>query len=218
MAKAVVENSMEESMNYSRNSASTQKKISSVVIATILVALIIAGFISSLHRKNIGECSSYVCDVRAISLNTYITISKDNEEIGTISGKIIRLITDPLTMKKGDETVAYASDAYHIVSQDSHAILVGEQVKIEMVGKVKIFGDDYDIYQDSVKVAMAKFNYFNTKGELVDNDGILWADYYSGLFRKDYEVRITPECPLTEEEVMLLFASYYSDRSHDRNN
>ena len=192
------------------------KAIVTIISIAVAIIIIVVGIFTTFHRKDIGECSTYNCDVRAISLNTYITISKDDEEIGVISGKTIRLFTDPLTMTRGDETVAYASDAYHLISQDSHSIFVGEEMKIEMVGQVKVVGESYEIYDsDGQKIAKASFNYFNTKGSLEDLEGNLWVDYYSGMFRKDYEIRITPECPLSEEEVLLLFASYYSDQAQD---
>lgn len=182
----------------------------------VLVVAVISLFLLMGSKKSI-EATEYQCDVKNLRLSTTIEIDKENEDFASIKGNIFAIFADPLTMYdlKGNK-VGYAGDAYHFITQDSHSIYVNDEISVEMVGRFKIFGESYDIYnKDEEKIANVKFNFFNTNGEMYDVDGNLIADYNSKLFFKDFDVRITDKCSLDEKTVLMIFCSYYSDHSAD---
>ena len=187
------------------------------IIASIIIILSIILAIASSIRPDIGENTSYFCDVKILTLKTNIRIKKSNETIASIRGKTIRFFTDPLAMyDNNDKKIAYGADEYHFIAQDSHAIFVNNQLTVEMVGKFSIFGDKYDIYDSNGQlIAKASFNMLNTYGTIVGTDGILWADYYSNIFRLDYTVRIKDECLIDDTSILMMMASFYSDRAAD---
>ena len=68
-----------------------------------------------------------------------------------------------------DNKIGYASDSYHFLAQDSHAIYIDNQLKMEMVGLVDFIGESYDIYDSNEeKIANVKFNMTNTVGQMHD--------------------------------------------------
>ena len=86
----------------------------------------------------------------------------------------------------------------------------------EMVGRFKLFGEKYDIYNiDGEKVATVEFNWTDTSGEMYDTEGKLIADYSSFILFNDFDVRISNDCPIDETTVLMIFCSYYSDQSYD---
>ncbi len=196
------------------------KKTSRILGLITIVAIIgiILIFIFSLAHSSIGPCTTYECDVK-LSFHTTINIKKQGEDFAQIKGEkvLFKKYHDPLAMYDMDgEKVGYAGDSYHLISQDSHSIILDGEVSVEMVGLVRLFGEAYDIYDASGnKIAHADFNPFNTEGELKDTEGNIIADYSSIFFFKDYTVRIKDNCPLDENAVMLIFASYYSDQHAD---
>lgn len=185
-------------------------------VLIIILAAVLAAVITSI-KPEIGECKSFFCDVKVLSLKTNIRVSNETENIGNIRGKVIRFLTDPLTMYNNEGTkIAYGSDEYHLIAQDSHMIFVNDRPSVEMVGKINLLSDSYDIYDThGQKIATAKFNMFNTYGSIVSTDGKLWADYHSNLLRFDYDVRITYDCKLDNVTVLMMMASFYSDRTAD---
>lgn len=194
-----------------------RRNIVGIVIATVVVLSIVALFIFSGNKKEIGECTEYKCDVKNLRLATTIEIDKEGESFVEVRGNIFTFVTDPLTMYNlnGDK-IAYAGDAYHFIAQDSHSIYVNGEISVEMVGKVNFLGETYDIHnQDGEKIATVSFDYFNTNGEMHDTDGKLIADFNSKLLFNDFDVRITPDCKLDEKTVLMVFCSYYSDQAAD---
>ena len=185
----------------------------------LLIILIILAIVTSI-KPNIGESTLYFCDVKVFSLKTNINIKKGEENIANIRGKAIRFVTDPLMMYDNEENkIAYGADDYHFIAQDSHSILVNNQPTVEMVGKFSIFGDKYDIYNmDGQIIATANFNILNSYGTITGTDGTLWADYQSNFYRFDYNVRIKDECEIDDNTILLMMASFYSDRATDSNN
>lgn len=190
-------------------------RIRLIALVIVFAIVLILGLIMT--PKNIDNYVQYDCDVKNFRLSTDIHISSNNKEIGKVSGNIFRFIEDPLTMTDSDgNKLAYAGDDYHLIAQDSHAIIVGNTVTAEMVGLWEIFGDTYDIYDpDGNKIAHANFNSMNTAGELYDADGKLIATYGSFVLFKDFTVKISEECELDPTTVLMIFCSYYSDRSYD---
>ena len=161
--------------------------------------------------------TAYKCDVKNLRLSTDIVISSDGERIGKVTGSIFRIVEEPLTMKDtSGNKIAYAGDDYHFIAQDSHVIISDGVVTAEMVGRFKLFGEKYDIYNSAgEKVATVKFNWTDTYGEMYDTKGNLVADYESFIFFNDFKLRISDDCPLDETTAIMIFCSYYSDQSYD---
>lgn len=164
-----------------------------------------------------GGYATYKCDVKNLRLATTIEITQDEKKVGTVSGNVLTFVTDPLTLTSpSGNKLAYAGDDYHFFAQDSHAIYVDEGLAVEMVGLVKWFGEEYDIYDiNENKIANVKFNALNTAGEMYDTSGKLIATYDSNFFFNDYDVRISEDCKIDDNAVLMIFASYYSDQAAD---
>lgn len=194
-----------------------KKKIVRIMIFVVVVCLLIGAFVLSGHKKNIGNCTEYKCDVKNLRLSTTIEIDKENEYFATVKGNIFRFVTDPLSMYDSNKNkIAYADDSYHLIAQDSHVIYVDGAMTVEMVGLVKFFGESYDIYdKDKGKIANVTFDQLNTNGEMYDINGNLIADFNSKMFFNDFNIRITEKCNLDEKTVLMIFCSYYSDQAAD---
>lgn len=193
----------------------TSIRVEIIAFVTLLVVVLIAGLI--MKPKSIDNYVQYDCDVKVLRLSTDIKITSNEQDIGSVTGNVFRIVEDPLTMKDplGNE-LAYAGDDYHFIAQDSHTIVVEDTVIAEMVGLWKLFGNLYDIYNaDGEKIAYAEFNWLNTSGELYNADGKLIATYGSFVFFKDFTVKISKECELDSTTVLMIFCSYYSDQLYD---
>ena len=186
------------------------------VVIFIMVALLIIGIATS-GFKAIGPHTEYRCDVKNLRLSTDIIISKGGEKLAQVTGSIFRIVEEPLTMKDmSGNKKAYAGDDYHLIAQDSHVIITDGMVSAEMVGRFKLFGERYDIYNvNGEKIAKVEFNWLDTHGEMYDVKGNLIADYTSFILFNDFDVRISEECPIDETTVLMIFCSYYSDQAYD---
>ena len=162
---------------------------------------------------------TYDCDYHTLSLKTKITTKIDNEEIA-ITGRLFTFITDPLKMtdSKGN-VIASADDSYNIISQDDHAILVGNQVEIIVKGNFEFFGESYDLYnKNGTKVGYAEFGEFGCSGEIVDTNKNLIAKFSSPPLFNDYSVTIYDNNICSDKAILLIVASYVSDYHYDKNN
>lgn len=194
-----------------RKNIATRMKI---FVAVILGIIIVATMFSN---SKIGPHTQYGCDVKNLRLSTDIEISTGGEDVCKVSGNIFRVVEDPLTMKdlEGNK-MAYAGDDYHLIAQDSHAIIVDGVVTAEMIGKFDLFGNSYDIYNGAgEKIAEASFNWTDTSGTLVDTDGNIIAEYSSFILFNDFDVKISEDCPIDNTTVLMIFCSYYSDKAYD---
>lgn len=194
-----------------------EMKIVRRIACVVVCFLLIGAFVLLGQKKDIGSCIEYKCDVKNLRLSTTIEIDKEDEKFAKVSGNVFKFVTDPLTMYDLNQNkTAYADDSYHLIAQDSHSIYVDGVFTVEMVGRVKLFGEAYDIYnKDGEKIANVTFNTFNTNGKMYDTNGNLIADFNSKLFFKDFDVRISEECTLDEKTVLMIFCSYYSDQATD---
>ena len=87
------------------------------------------------------------------------------------------------------------------------------------MGKIKLFADSYDVFDaDGNKIAFVSFNMFDTSGVMKNMDGDIIARYDSALSRKDYIVSIYDNCQIDDESILLIFASYVSDKRADDSN
>ncbi len=195
-----------------------RKKVVRIAVA-IIIALIIGGlFVYVFIRPDMGPCTEYKCDVKVLfKLSTTIEIDKEGEEFAKISGNIFKFVTDPLTMyDSAGNKIAYAGDEYHFIAQDSHSIYLNNRLAAEMIGRINFFGETYDIYNNNQeKIARASFDKVNIKGKIYDINGNLIADFHSFPFFNDFSVRISEDCEMDENVVLMIFSSYYSDQKAD---
>lgn len=196
-----------------------RKTVRNVTIALFAIALLAALLTWLLGGpKSIdGKYTKYDCDVKNMRLSTTIEIKNDGTKVGTIGGNIFTFVTDPLTLNDtAGNKVAYAGDEYHFIAQDSHSIYLNDGFAVEMVGKVKMFGEAYEIYDNNqAKIAKVSFNWIDTAGEMYDADGKLIATYSAYPFMNDYTVKISEDCEMDDDVVLMIMASYYSDQAAD---
>lgn len=189
-------------------------KISFVAI-TLIVCLIL--FIVTGIPRNIGADRTYFCDVKSLNLNTKIQVNDENgDTLFTAKGDIIKFIEDPLTLYNSNgNQLFHADDTYHLINQDSHTILGNNGESYELVGDFNLLGDSYVIYKNGQQIAEASFNAINTHGELRDNDGEIIADYTSRFGFNDFIIQTRENSLLSDESLIMIFASYYSDQHAD---
>lgn len=182
-------------------------------VAICGAVLLIIGFGWGAFHKELTGDKIFNCDGKAITLNTKIDIN-DGEFI--IEGNILRLWEDPLTISddKGKE-LGIAGDDYNLLSQDDHYIKVGDDELI-MKGNFSLFGEHYTIIKNGEEVAYADYNMFDTSGIIKDMNGEIISQYKSFLFMRDFKVSFNINEILSEEEVLLIHAAYYSDKVFDK--
>jgi len=118
-----------------------------IIYGILIVIAIIIGVSSMRDNKISNDFTEYTCDVKNLNLATTIEISNGNDKIAKVKGNILKFVEDPLTMYDfSGNKLAYAGDAYHFVAQDSHTVYVNNELLVEMVGKVDVVGETYDIY------------------------------------------------------------------------
>ncbi len=194
------------------------KDIQGIIGVIVIICLIVGYFITGTPKQIDEEYITYHCDGKVLTLrNTEIEISKDSKHYAKIQGDIIRFVVEPLKMYNSEsEIIAYADDTYHFIAQDSHAVFVGEKFQFEVVGLVDFLGEKYEIYdEEGNQIGVVDFNSIDTEGEFYDMEGTLLADYTSRMGGLDYTVRITENCTLNHDAILLLMASYYSDKQAD---
>ena len=188
-----------------------------VDIVIILVVAVLIGA-SIFMMKGIDGARKYDCDVHIISLNTNISVNKDGENYSKIDGNIFRIVEDPLTMTIDEHKVAYAGDAYHFINQDSHTIYLNNEFAVEMAGELSVFGNNYTLYnKEGEKIGRAHFNFLDTYGYVYDVQDNVIAKYTSALFFKDYKVFIVDNDVLSDDAILMIVASYVSDKNYDNN-
>lgn len=194
------------------------KMIEGAIIIIILASMLIVVAYTSNIKSSMDNATIYSCNYHTLNFfRTVIDITKNDNDYATISGKIAKIVEDPLTMTDyNDVYVGKAGDEFHFVSQDSHSIIIGEETYIEMTGEFKVLGEEYTIYDSNQKViGKVTFNLFGTKGVFSDNDGNIIAEYNSGWLRKDYTVTISNNFKINNDAILLIFASYASDFNFD---
>lgn len=195
------------------------KKVSFARIGIGVAVAVVLGWmlLSWIIRPNIGEYTEYKFDVKNLHLSTTIEVEKSGENFATVKGNVWKFVTDPLTMYDANgNKAAYAGDEYHVFAQDSHTIFVNNNLAAEMVGRINLFGETYDIYNaNQEKIARVKINWFNTKGTMYDAEGNIVADYRSFPFFNDFDIRVSEDCEVDEDVIVMIFSAYYSDHKFD---
>lgn len=165
------------------------------------------------------------CDVKHfLKIKTTINVDNDSDDSvdGIITGDfafgLFKKVHDPLDFKDNDGNyIGGASDQYHLITQDDHTIVDSVNgVTTVMRGQFKLLGEKYLIYDaDGNYIAYLEAGVTDTFGGLYDPNGELWATYKSHLLFKDYDITIGTNAKLPRETIVLLFASYYSDKTAD---
>ena len=183
----------------------------------IILVIIIVNYAQGFKPSSDDYINHWKCNYSCLSLNTNIHATDETGRDVTIKGNVFRVVTDPLTMKdKNGTVIGYAGDTYNFVTQDSHGIYTGNTFCVNVDGKFKFFGDEYSVLDgEGKKIAEAKFNVLDTKGKLYSENTLI-AEYISKPLRKDYEVYIYENTDVfSDDSIMLIFASYVSDKSFD---
>ena len=197
--------------------------ISAIIYLVVFVGWLVFAFFSSSKPEDGYE---YVnsCDYKTMSLKTAIHTETSTGETRIIEGNLFgfltdpaQLITDPLTMKdESGNVIGYAGDTYHLIGQDDHGIYLNDTHVYDVKGKYAFWGDKYEIYShDGDLLATAEFNAFDTKGQMIDVNGSLIAEYHSNALKNDYEVYVYNDEIIDENSLLMIFASYVSDRKAD---
>lgn len=191
--------------------------LAGITIVVFLVILLCKGCTTDMSATSTDEQNVYNCNVKHLKLSTTIEIEKDGEKWGKVKGEVWRFVEDPLTLYDADDNkIGYAGDTYHFFAQDSHGLYFNDEFKYDMVGKVDLWGETYELYDVEEKmVAKATFDATSTEGKLVDMDDNVIATYESGFLSSDFNVRIEKDSSIEDEVIIMLFASYYSDASYD---
>ena len=190
------------------------------------IALVVLLGVMSLFAFNInvpqGAASQYFCDYHNISFDMDVNVQDmDGNSLYTINGEFFAAYEDDLAMTTKDgQLVKHTNDIYNFITQNEHVIYDSDNnVCYSCDGKIKLFADSYDVFDaDNKKVAYVSFNMFDTAGIMKDMDGNMIARYDSALWRKDYVVSIYDNCPIDDDVVLLIFASYVSDVRSDSSN
>ena len=157
----------------------------------------------------------YECDYHTISFKTHISFEMDGEEYH-ITGNLIRFFTDPLKLTKNGKDVGYASDSYHIINQDDHAIIVDGNFEVCINGNFELLGESYELYdKDGNKVGYAEFNAVHTGGAIYDANGHAVAVFSSPICFNDYTVKIYDNNICSDKAMLMVIASYVSDYKAD---
>ena len=194
----------------------------SILSVILVIGILFTGctnYASTVKEDVKDSKRTYDCDYHTLSLNTCISFKMDGETY-KITGNIFRIVTDPLQLKdsKGN-VVGYASDDYHVVSQDDHAIIIDGKFEVAIEGNFEILGNSYDIYgDDDVKLGKAEFNELCTSGAVLDNEGHAVAIYNKSLLLNDYTVDIYDNDICSDKAMLMIIASYVSDYHADNDN
>lgn len=166
--------------------------------------------------------ATYCCDVDwFLKIKTIIKVNGPSVN-GVVKGNfaygLFKKVHDPLEFYDLDgRQIAKASDEYHLITQDDHCIIDSEgNVMAVMEGQFQLFGEKYKIYdEEGIYIGYLKVGITSTYGGLYDVNDCLVATYKSHFCFKDFELVIDEDAPLSDEAIILLFASYYSDFDAD---
>ena len=197
------------------------KKSIFVYIAIAVLAVVITLLTINITAPQDADVQ-YFCDFHNISFDMDVDVQDMNgNSLYTINGEFFAAYEDDLAMTtKGGQLVKHTNDVYNFITQNEHVIYDAENnLCYKCDGKIKLFADSYDVFDaDGNKIAFVSFNIFDTSGIMKDMDGNVIARYDSALSRKDYIVSIYDNCQIDDESVLLIFASYVSDKRADDSN
>lgn len=189
-----------------------------ILFIVIILVVVLFEIVSGTKEPYKEDYRTYNCDYKSSSLiQTKITTKIDDKEV-TIKGNVMALITDPLVMLDYNNKIAYAGDVYGFISQDDHGIYVNDKFEVNMEGKVDIFGNTYHLKDENGNViATIDFNVVDTNGTVTDNAGNIIATYNSNFAMKDYKVKICDNDVCSDTAMLMIIASYVSDKNYDNN-
>ena len=197
------------------------KKSIFIYITIAVIAALIALFSTNITAPNDAD-TQYFCDYHNISFDMNIDVQDiGGKSLYTINGEFFASYEDDLAMTtKSGQLVKHTNDVYNFITQNEHVIYDAENnLCYKCDGKIKLFADSYDVFDaDGNKIAFVSFNMFDTSGVMKNMDGDIIARYDSALSRKDYIVSIYDNCQIDDESILLIFASYVSDKRADDSN
>jgi uncharacterized protein YxjI len=187
------------------------KFLPAIIIVAILGAVAFLGV--HINAPENAE-SQYFCNQKLLSFDLNVDVEDmSGEHLYNINGEFFAAYEDDLAMTDVDGNVILRTDdQYNFITQNNHVICRDGDHVYHCDGEFKLFADSYEISDaDGNKIAHVKFNMFDTVGIMVDNDGNENARDDSNIARFDYVVSIFNGCPIDEESVLMIFASYVSD-------
>lgn len=192
----------------------------SKVVFPLAILVISFGIAFSLHYFTIPETETgFVCKENISFSHTDITCSSSFANYLIRSTSVWEMVTDQLDLyDSNDNLIGRASDSYNFLSQDDHQISVNGLPTIYMNGEFTFWGNqNYSILNVNYKeIGTLASNIFNTSATLKDRNGTEVAIFKRGLFSPHYIVEIVNSSNyFTTEQILLLFASYYSDYTAD---
>lgn len=171
---------------------------------------------SVVAEQTVNE-TTYDCDYKTLSpFKTRITTEVDGETV-EITGNLIHLFTDPLTMKDSNgNIIGDASDKYCLFTNDDHVISLDGKVEAVMTGDFNIVGKSYQIYNASgEQIGAFKRSLLGYSGTITDMNGNLIAKYGKYPFMNDYSVTVYKNDKLSDKAILLITASFVSDDRAD---
>ena len=198
------------------------KKLNLVIVPVIAISVIV-GILVGIGAFSINAptefAAQYNCDYKLVSMALDVNVVGANTNYN-IHGEILSAYEDNLTMKNSNgDIVKVSADDFNLISQNNHTIMSGNTVEYICDGKIKLFADSYDVYDaDSNKIAYVSFNMIDTVGVMTDMNGNEIARYDSAALGYDYVVTIFDGCEMDDESVLMIFASYVSDKRADNAN
>lgn len=185
------------------------------------IAILITIFTLNISAPNDADIQ-YFCDYKHMTLDMEVDVKNmDGNKLFNINGEVFAGFEDDLAMTNSDkQVVRHTNDIYNFITQNEHVIYSdNDELLYKCDGKIKIFADSYDVFNaDGDKIAYVSFNMFDTCGIMKNMDGEIIARYDSALSRKDYFVSIYDECEIDDESILMIFASYVSDKRSDDSN
>lgn len=189
------------------------KRFAYVVYGLLLLAVI---GVFALFSRPLSNSRVYENDVKVISYNTKIEVYYNKKKYSTIDGNFLNFFVDPLKMTKDGNVIARAGDNYNFILQDDHVICINGNIEVVMKGDIPFAGQSYDLYDSNDKyIGKAIFNGLNTTGSIYDKDKKEIARYTSLFLMRDYKVYIRDNDSLSDDAILMIFASYYSDQKYD---
>lgn len=184
----------------------------------MVIFIIITIFTFDIAAPNDAQ-SQYFCDYKNMTFDMDVVVEDmSGNKLYNIDGEVFAAFEDDLAMTGTDnQVVRHTNDIYNFITQNEHVIYSGDdELLYKCDGKIKIFADSYDVFNaDGDKIAYVSFNMFDTQGIMKDMNGKIIARYDSAFSRKDYIVSIYDECDIDDESVLMIFASYVSDKRAD---
>lgn len=163
----------------------------------------------------LNEATDISVDVHNFSINKKADISVDGTEIGTISGKFVKIF-DTLTFKDSeDETISVGDQNLHLMF-DNWTVYDSEgnalyTMKENFTLKLKKY-TIMDAEGNEVAWLRADFALLSKSAHIYDMDDNVIADLDQAPFRKDFTIRIKEGCKIDNVSITTISVNYMMQR------